>query len=153
MQANLILLALLAIANFGNAQCPALSLADLQTLQRAEQYIKDSKINDLGFDLRSEFVVRGSKIRGYSKCWNSTFRQKPLFEQLIWWNTEQNSVAFYTLQEDHFKALRQSIVERRSSGNMAENPDVYVGHLFMYRFGQQKIDGIDYFMVSIQFKQ
>ncbi len=152
MQSNLILLAFLAAAIAGKTQCPALTLADLQTLQRAESPLKDNKINDLGFDLRSEFVVRGSKIRGYSKCWNATIRQKAVYEQLIWWNTEQNSVAFYTLEEADFRALRQSIVERRSSGSIAENPDVYVGHLFMYHFGTQRIDGVDYFMVSIAFK-
>lgn len=153
MQAKLILLAVLAIAaTAGSAQCPGLTISDLQSLQRAETNLKDSKINDLGFDLRSEFVVRGSKIRGYSKCWNSTIRQKPVYEQLIWWNPEQNSVAFYTLQEGDFKALRQSIIERRSSGPVTENPDVYVGHLFMYRFGTQRIDGLDYYMVSIAFK-
>ena len=152
MKSSLILLAVTAVCSFGRSQCAVFQLADLQGLQRADAYVKESKIQDLGFDLRSEFAFHGSKMRGYSKCWNSTNRQQPVYEQLIWWNTDQNSITFFTLKEEHFKALRQSIVERRASGNMAENPDVYVGHLFQYRFGAQRVDGVEYFMISIAFK-
>lgn len=149
MKVIVILATFMVAAAYGQAQCPAFQLAELHTLQRADPYVKESKIQNMGFDLRSEFLQRGAKTRNYSKCWNSNFRQKPVYEQLLWWNTERNSITFFTLNEEHFKSLRQSIVERRTSGSVAENPDAYVGHLFMYNFGVQQVDGVEYFMISI----
>lgn len=138
---------------FGYTQCPELQLADLQSLQRADAALKESKIQDLGFDLRSEFTNRGAKTMGYSKCWNATIRDKPVFEQLLWWNTEANSLSFLTLNEAHFRQLRQSIVARGAQGSVTENPDIYVGHLFLYRFGVRKVDEVEFYSVSIEFKK
>jgi hypothetical protein len=153
MKFILILPAFFAAAVFGHAQCPAFQLSDLQTLQRTDPALKESKIQDLGFDLRSEFVTQGAKTRGYSKCWNTTIREKAIFEQLIWWNTESNSISFFTLNEDHFRQLRQSITDRGATGGITENPDIYVGHLFLYRFGVKKVDAVEFYVVTIEFKK
>lgn len=153
MKFILILTAFFAVSAFGHAQCPEFQLSDLQTLQRADPALKESKIQDLGFDLRSEFITRGAKTRGYSKCWNATIREKAVFEQLLWWNTEANSITFLTLNEGHFRQLRQSIIERGTTGAITENPDIYVGHLFLYRFGTKKVDDMEYYLVSIEFKK
>lgn len=152
MKLALILPAFLAAATFAQAQCPLFQLSDLQTIQRADPAYKESKIQEYGFDLRSDFVSKGSKIRGFSKCWNTFFGEKTVYEQLIWWNTEANSVTFFTLNEVQFTSLRQSIVERRASGNITENPDIYVGHLFLYHFGRKKVEGVEYYVISIEFK-
>ena len=143
----------LAASAFGYAQCPELQLADLQTLQRTDPALKESKIQDLGFDLRSEFLNKGAKTLGYSKCWNATIRDKPVYEQLLWWNTAANSLSFLTLNESHFRQLRQSIVERGAQGSITENPDIYVGHLFLYRFGVRKVDEVEFYGVTIEFKK
>lgn len=144
---------LFAVSVFGHAQCPELQLADLQNLQRTDPALKESKIQDLGFDLRSEFQNRGARTLGYSKCWNAIIRDKPVFEQLLWWNTDVNSLSFLTLNESHFLQLRRSIVERGAQGGVTENPDIYVGHLFLYRFGVRKVDDVEFFIVTIEFKK
>lgn len=153
MKFILILSAVFAFCAFGHTQCPEFQLADLQMLQRTDPSVKESKIQDLGFDLRSEFLTQGFKTRGYSKCWNSNFREKPVYEQLIWWNTETNAITFFTLNESHFRGLRRSIIERGSTGAVTENPDIYVGHQFLYRFGVKKVDEIEFFAISIEFKK
>lgn len=153
MKFTLILFAIFAACAFGHAQCPEFQLADLQTLQRTDPSFKESKIQDMGFDLRSEFLAQGSKTRGYSKCWNANIREEPVYEQLIWWNTESNAITFLTLNETHFRQLRQSIIERGSTGTVTENPDIYVGHLFLYRFGIKKVDGVEFYVIGIEFKK
>ncbi len=153
MKSFLILAVWITASAFGHTQCPELQLADLQNLQRADPTLKESKIQDLGFDLRSEFLNRGAKTLGYSKCWNATIRDKPVFEQLLWWNTEVNSLSFLTLNERHFQHLRRSIVERGAQGSVTENPDIYVGHLFLYRFGLRKVDDVEFYAVTIEFKK
>lgn len=149
MKATLILFGAIAVCGIASAQCPEFRLVDLQALQRSDADQKENNILQLGYDLRSEFTSKGSTVKSYTKCWNSNFRQQPVFEQLIWWNQTVNSVTFFTLNEEHFKALRASIIERHSNGNMTENPDFYIGRMFQYRFGAQRVDGIEYFFVSI----
>ena len=153
MKSALILLAVFfAVCACAPAQCPEFLLADLQNLQRASPDQKQNTILDLGFDLRSEFTNQAGAFRNYSKCWNSNLKDKPIFEQLIWWNLTENTVTFMTLKEAHFNALRKAIVERQTSGTITENPDFYIGKMFHYRFGNRRVDGADYFYVSIRFR-
>ncbi len=152
MKSILILFTAILTSCLGAAQCPGFSLAELHSLQRATESQKHQTILSLGFDLRSDFVLRGENISSYSKCWNSNFREKSLFEQLIWWNKTTNSIIFMTLNETHYTQLRQSIVSRQSSGRVGENPDFYLGKMFQYRFGSRRVDEIDYFFVLISLR-
>ena len=36
---------------------------------------------------------------------------------------------------------------------VTENPDIYVGHLFLYRFGVKKVDAVEFYVVTIEFKK
>ncbi len=149
MVRSFLLFSALLVSKTIQAQCTGLPLGDLQYLQRANPDQKDNKILDLGFDLRSEFQNRGAFIRGYSKCWNTTIKQNTVYDQLIWWNQSNNSITWFTRNEKQYSSLRRSIVERKGSGKVTENPDFIVGQQFRYRFGGQKVDGIDYFFVTI----
>ncbi|MCC6462286.1 MAG: hypothetical protein IT260_17595 [Saprospiraceae bacterium] len=150
MNAKLILAACFAFgALAAQSQCIELQLSELQNLQRVEPDLRESKIQDLGFDLRSTFTSKGASYRNYSKCWVSTVRDKTTFEQLIWWNETGNSITWFTLNEQHFSSLRKAIVERNPSGSITENPDFYNGRMFQYRFGNQRVDGAEYYFVTI----
>ena len=152
MYAKLILLPLFLIPTFLLAQCPEFQLTGLHDLQRASTDQKEHRIKSHGFDLRSTFVSRGESIQSYSKCWNSNFKAKSVFEQLVWWNQTMNSITFMTLNEAHFNALRKSIISRHAGKPMTENPDFYLGKMFQYRFGQRRVDEIDYFFVQISLR-
>lgn len=149
MKSILILFAVFLLPTAGTAQCLEFSLAELHSLQRVSESQKHHSIQSLGFDLRSDFVLRGENISSYSKCWNSNFREKAVFEQLIWWNKTTNSIHFMTLNEAHYVQLRNSILDRNGSGRTAENPDFYIGKMFQYRFGSRRVDDLDYFFVLI----
>ena len=136
------------------SQCPGMALSELHQLQRASLDQKESTIQALGFDLRSQFTMQGTAVRSFSKCWNSNWKGQAVFEQLVWWLPNSNALIFMTLNEGHYKQLRKSIVSRRrTEKEVTENPDFYIGRLFHYRFGGRRVDGIDYFFVKISFKQ
>lgn len=140
----------LSIGSF--AQCPSFTLSDLQTLQRAGLDGKENSILEQGFDLRKEFTLRGESIRSYSRCWRFEDGQESVFEQLLWWNMTAGSITFLTLDESSFTHLRATIVERQTSGRIAENPDFYAGKLFMYRFGTRLVGKQEYYSILIQFR-
>ncbi len=152
MKSILILLPLLFLGAFASAQCPELSLSQLHTMQRAEYSEKNQVIRNQGFDLRSQFTQPGASIASYSKCWNSNFRDRSIFEQLIWWNSSDNSIIFMTLKESHFLSLRDQILDRQPGGRKAENPDFYLGKMFKYRFGARRVDEAEYYFVHISFR-
>ncbi|MCB0533065.1 MAG: hypothetical protein H6574_05060 [Lewinellaceae bacterium] len=152
MYVKLIHLALAFLPAFTIAQCPEFQITELHDLQRAAVDQKDYTITTLGFDLRSSFTQRGESIRSYSKCWNSNFQGKSVFEQLVWWNQTANSITFMTLNETHYTALRKRILSRHSGKPASENPDFYLGKVFQYRFGGRRVDEVDYFFVQITFR-
>ena len=153
MKSILILFAAFLLPYCGTAQCPEFTLAELHSLQRATVDQKDYTIQSLGFDLRSDFVLRGESISSYSKCWNSNLKEKSVFEQLVWWNKTTNSINFMTLNEAHYLQLRNSILGRHNPSRVAENPDFYIGKMFQYRFGSRRVDEVDYYFVLISLRR
>ena len=135
-----------------HAQCQAMELGTLQSLQRADYDQKQFQIQRLGFDLRSTVEVEGATVRRYFKCWHTTMPDgTAIFDQVLLWNVEVNTLVFATRDKDHFKSLRDSIESRH--GNTGGNLDFYVGQQFFYRFSTQQIDGMEYFSVLISNRQ
>lgn len=134
---------------FLSAQCPEFQLAALQSLQRAESGLKESKILDCGFDLASS----SPSSRRYNKCWLGHANGKTYFQQLIIWDFKANTIQYMTLDENHHRNLRTAIEERRSStftGGNGQNE--YIGKMFRYNFSRQSLDGAEYFVVLIAWK-
>ena len=152
MYAKLIRLLLALAPALATGQCPEFQLTDLHALQRASLDDKSEHIKAQGFDLRSSFVQNSETIYSYSKCWNSNYGDKSVFEQLIWWNVHRNSITFMTLNESHFKSLRSSIINRHGAKTVTENPDFYLGQIFKYNFGSRRVDGFEYFSIQISFR-
>jgi hypothetical protein len=141
---KLILPALLAVLPFiSMAQCAEFTLSDLQAIQRADLDDRQNAILERGFDLRNTVEKTGNTAKRYYKCWSG----QEIFEQVVVWHIELNSVMFLTKNEEHYKNLRNAI-EGRSGQPVGVN-DVYTGRMFQYRFGRQVLDGIDYYSISI----
>ncbi len=137
---------LLFTASFLSAQCPEFQLVTLQSLQRAEADIKEAKILECGFDLGKTSATS----RLYNKCWLGSSNGKQYYQQMIVWNFAANTIQYMTLDENHYRNLRASIEERRSStftGGNGQNE--YIGKLFRYNFSRQSVDGAEYFVVLI----
>ncbi len=140
---------LLSAASFLSAQCPEFQLVALQSLQRAEAGAKESKILDYGFDLGK--TSAGSRL--YNKCWLGTSNGKQYYQQIIVCSLAANTIQYMTLDEGHYRNLRASIEDRRSStftGGNGQNE--YIGKMFRYNFSRQSMDGAEYFVVLISFK-
>jgi len=48
--------------------------------------------------------------------------------------------------------LRSSIEERNGGIGKSEDPGLYIGRIFQYRFGMQSYDGHEYYKVTISNK-
>lgn len=111
--------------------------------------MKESKILDCGFDLGKTSATS----RLYNKCWLGSSNGKNYYQQVVVWNFAANSIQYMTLDEGHYRNLRASIEERRSStftGGNSQNE--YIGKMFRYNFSRQSMDGAEYFVVLIAWK-
>lgn len=133
----------------GRAQCTAMDLNTLQNLQKADPTVKESKILEAGFDLRSAFTQQGQTSKVYSRCWITTIKQQTYFDQKIVWNQTNDTVKFATLSQEQFQNLRKELDARHPAGAGAT---VVVGKLFKYYLGVEKIDGVDYFTLMLSMK-
>ncbi len=135
---------------FLSAQCPEFQLAALQTLQRADVTTKEAKILDCGFDLGTSSTAS----RRYNKCWLGNANGKTYFQQLIIWDFKANTIQYLTLDEGHYLHLRSAIEERHSTTFTGGNSsNEYIGKMFRYNFGRQSLDGVEYYVVLIAWKQ
>lgn len=145
---QLALLLLFALPFFSQAQCPDISLGAFQELQRADPTLKLSKIQDLGFDLHSDFVIKGVSWRRFHKCWLG----KSVYGQAILWNTTADQLMLLMYDGGQYQTLRDAIEGRHGSAEAQKGNDYYIGHQFRYRFSTQDLDGIPYYAVVISFK-
>ena len=133
------------------AQCPAMELGDLQMIQRAEGPDKESKILAQGFDLHSDFVLGGKKMRRFDKCWKGN-AGKARYEQVILWNSSANQLMLLLSDESQYLALRSAIEGRHNSSNAQKGDNFYIGTVFRYHYSVQQLDAEPYFTVGIAFK-
>jgi hypothetical protein len=131
------------------AQCSDFALGDLQSVQRADVSSKEAKILNLGFDLFAEQQRQSGNIRHYYKCWQTTIQGKPLYDQVLLWDTGNDNIVVGFQQERQYEALRRAITERHSASAAAGNRDHYIGQMFRYYFTERDISGVRYFTVSI----
>jgi hypothetical protein len=120
----------------------------LQAVQRAETDKKDTQILSYGFDLYA--TEKGNRI--FNKCWRGNVNGKTIYEQKIILESSNSSYSFLTLNRDHFLRLRSSIEERNGGVGKTEDPNLYIGRMFRYRFGLQSYDGHEYYKVTISAK-
>lgn len=146
------LLLLCCTCCYSQSPCPDLDLAALQAMQKADVSLKESKIQESGFDLHSQFVANGATMRRYNKCWMGNSGGKPMYEQVLLWNTTANHLMYLMIGEPVFQQFKSAIEERHSSAGAQKNNDFYVGRLFMYRYSVQKLDNAEYYAVLINFK-
>jgi hypothetical protein len=133
-------------------QCPTFDLQKLQTILRTSVPEREAQIIDLGFDFDTDIKDGVDEVRQYHKCWQSSFQSKVIYEQVLQWNFGLNSIVFLTLDEQDYIALHESIVGRAENTGGFDGGNTYVGRLYRYYFGVQKVDGVDYYMVSIRNK-
>jgi len=133
------------------SQCPVMELGDLQMLQRAEGPDKESKILAQGFDVHSDFVLGGKKMRRFNKCWKGN-AGKARYEQVILWNSSANQLMFLLSDESQYLALRTAIEGRHNSSNAQKGDNFYIGTVFRYHYSVQQLDAEPYFTVGIAFK-
>jgi hypothetical protein len=149
MRLILTFLAFVLLAPTLQSQCTALTLNDLQAIQKADPTEKDAKIRGSGFDLRGTLTSAGQTIQVYSRCWSTTIKQTPVYEQKIHWNLNNDTVKFMTFNEPNFRALRTELDERHPSGIGAV---VVVGKMFKYYFGAERSEGVEYHTLTLSFK-
>lgn len=133
---------------FLQAQCSEFDIVMLQAVQRAEADKKDAQILSYGFDLFA--TQNGNRI--FNKCWRGNVDGKAIYEQRIILEPSSHSYTFMTLNRDHFVRLRSSIEDRNGGAGQTEDPNLYIGRMFRYRFGVQSYDGHEYFKVTIRDK-
>lgn len=129
------------------AQCPVMSLGALQSLENADPSMKESKILELGFDLQAEFTRGGQAIKQYSKCWSNTVSSVVRYEQLLYWNTDANTITFLTSNKAHQKALRDAVTAKHPGAG-----DVAYGQHFVYRFGSEQVLGVVYGALTLELR-
>jgi hypothetical protein len=129
-----------------NAQCTTMTINTLQVLQRSSPEERESKILAAGFDLRQAVTTSGITSKVYSKCWMTTIKGTSYFDQKIIWNLQTNNLKFATLNEGQFQALRQEIDARHPHGAGAVAVE---GKMFRYYFGVEKMDGADYWTLTL----
>lgn len=144
----LLFVLLLFSLSFLSAQCPEFQLVALQSVERADAAVKEAKILECGFDLGKS----SSTSRVYNKCWLGTSNGKQYYQQVIVWNFGANTIQYMTLEENHYKNLRASIEERRSSTFTGGGQNEYIGKMFRYNFSRQSLDGAEYYVVLIALK-
>jgi hypothetical protein len=128
-----------------------MELGDLQMIQRADGPDKESKILAQGFDVHSDFVLGGKKMRRFNKCWKGN-AGKARYEQVILWNSSANQLMFLLSDESEYLALRTAIEGRHNSSNAQKGDDFYIGTVFRYHYSVQQLDAEPYFTVGIAFK-
>jgi hypothetical protein len=138
----------LLTAIFATAQCSEFEITMLQAIQRAEPGQKDAKIQSFGFDPYSS--QNGRRI--FNKCWKGNVDGKTIYEQKIILEEKQNTYTFLTLNQEHFMRLRSAIEDRNGGIGKSEDPNIYVGRMFLYRFGMQSYDGHEYYKITISNK-
>lgn len=148
MRSALFLLFAFAAAFQALAQCPSIQLSDLQTLRRANDQDRDSRLRGGGFDLR----YRKGAVLHYQKCWNRNRYGKDIYDQVVWWDTGSGNITFLTPNEEEFLALRRSIENRHGQTGSLGSSDDFIGQQFKYHFGSQWLDGVMHWSVSIDFK-
>ncbi len=141
----------LLTANFLVAQCPALELGTLQLLQRAEGSEKESKILAQGFDLHSDFVLGGKKMRRFNKCWKGN-AGKARYEQVLLWNSSANQMMLLLSDEAQYQSMRSTIEGRHNATSAQKGDDFYIGTMFRYHYSVQQLDAEPYFTIGIAFK-
>ncbi len=144
----LLFVLLLFAIPFLSAQCPEFQLVALQSVERADASAKEAKILECGFDLAKSSAAS----RVYNKCWLGTSNGKQYYQQVIVWNFAANTIQYMTLEENHYKNLRASIEERRSSTFTGGGQNEYIGKMFRYNFSRQSLDGAEYYVVLIALK-
>jgi hypothetical protein len=144
-----ILLVLLCGAS-SQAQCPDLTLSEIQSIQRNEDTAREGVLSDAGFDLGSET----SGTRRYNRCWRSTDAAgKVLYDQALLWNKKTGHCTFLCTDKKAFLRLREQIEGRQGGSTYSlTQSDVYVGQKFKYEFFLQNMDGLEYFAVRIAWK-
>jgi len=140
-----IFLVFFTVSTFVNAQCADVSLSAFQALQRADPALKASKIQDLGFDPHSDFVIKGVSWRRFHKCWLG----KSTYGQAVLWNTTTDQLMLLMYDEGQYQTLRGAIEGRHNSGEAQKGDDYYIGHQFKYRYSVQQLDGVPYFTIAI----
>lgn len=149
MKSFFLLIPLLFISLFSQAQCSDLDLSALQVLANAPAAEKENKILNLGFDLDSETGKGATNTRHYRKCWHMNTDGGSVFRQVILWRTNVNDVTFLTLDENTFIKVKNEIDERHHTGG---NKTVVVGKKFRYSFDTQSMYGIKYYAVTVALK-
>ncbi|MBU6343193.1 MAG: hypothetical protein KGS48_16985 [Bacteroidetes bacterium] len=134
-----------------HAQCSSMELGEFQNLQRKDASAKEAGILSLGFDLHSDFVLKGKSMRRFNKCWAGN-PGKARYQQVLLWNTSADELLLLFSEETAYLALRQSIEGRHETANVQRGDQFYIGHTFRYQFSIQQLDGTPYYAVSIAFK-
>jgi len=124
------MLVCLLMANVLIAQCPVLELGAFQQIQRTEGPEKEAKILAQGFDLHSDFVLGGKKMRRFNKCWKGN-AGKARYEQVLLWNSSANQVMLLLSDEAQYQTMRT---------------------MFRYQYSVQQLDAEPYFAIGIAFK-
>jgi hypothetical protein len=141
MKKSAFLLSFLAFSALLRAQCPEITLGQLQVVQKAGD--KGGKVTDLGFDL----AAGNAQTRRYNKCWMTSANGKAYFEQIILHRLDSDNITFLTLNEAHFQRLQQSLEERHSNTG-----SIVYGKMFRYELIEQKMDGLVYYGMIISLR-
>ena len=149
MRTALLLVLTLVTTHVITAQFPDFQLVELQSLRRLNPPQTENKIRELGFDLASK---TGAVLR-YNKCWDRNQNGKPIYDQVLLWNTINENITFLTPNQEAFLALRKSIEGRHGQSGSLGSSDLFIGHVFKYQFGSEWLDGVMYWRVEIAFKQ
>jgi hypothetical protein len=128
------------------AQCPDISLNSLQIIQNAAPDQKESKILGEGFDLRQSVTRNSGVTHVYTKCWVTSEGQKDFYRQKLFWNLGDDTIKLALMDEKQFQSIRQALDERHPAGAGAT---VVVGKMYKYFLGSEKIDGMDYYTVTV----
>jgi hypothetical protein len=142
-----LIVALLAATTLGlSAQCTSLSLNTLQVIQNAAPDEKEGKILEAGFDLRQAKIQKDNVTKVYSKCWATSGNKKDYFQHKLLWDAGNDSIKYAMLSETEFQGFRTVLDERHPSG---AGKSVVVGKKFTYYLGSEKIDGVDYYTLTL----
>ncbi len=141
-----ITLALLMAAQVLQAQCTGISLNTLQVIQNAAPDEKENKILEAGFDLRQAKVQKDNVTKVYSKCWATSGTKKDYYQHKILWDAGNDSIKFAMLSEQEFQGYRKTLDERHPSG---VGKSVVVGKKFTYYLGFEKIEGVEYYTLTL----
>lgn len=145
------MLVCLLMANVLIAQCPVLELGAFQQIQRTEGPEKEAKILAQGFDLHSDFVLGGKKMRRFNKCWKGN-AGKARYEQVLLWNSSANQMMLLLSDEAQYQSMRTTIEGRHNATSAQKGDDFYIGTMFRYHFSVQQLDAEPYFTIGIAFK-